>query len=112
MGMNNMLPFSFPYLFGPGFYKNNYYKPNTNLTQIQNTAVSHPNTNSINNKVEDMPLNKKNNSESNSDNYFFELFGLKLYFDDILIMALLFFLYEEGVKDNELFFSLILLLLS
>ena len=79
---------------------------------MQNAATNHQNTNSINNKVEDMSLNKKNNSKSNYDNYFFELFGLKLYFDDILIMALLFFLYEEGVQDNELFFSLILLLLS
>lgn len=58
---------------------------------------------------------KKNNSKSNSkdeDNYFFELFGLKLYLDDILLLCLLFFLYQEGVKDDELFLSLVLLLLS
>ena len=55
---------------------------------------------------------KKNNSKSNSDNYFFELFGLKLYFDDVLLICLIFFLYDEGVRDNELFISLILLLLS
>lgn len=42
----------------------------------------------------------------------FEIFGIKLYFDDLLIIALLFFLYEEGVEDNLLFISLILLLLS
>lgn len=46
------------------------------------------------------------------EDYFFEIFGLILYFDDILIICLLFFLYEEGVKDQELFISLILLLLS
>ena len=42
----------------------------------------------------------------------FEIFGLKLYFDDLLILGLLFFLYTEGVKDHWLFLSLILLLLS
>lgn len=42
----------------------------------------------------------------------FELFGIKLYFDDILLICLLFFLYKEGVKDQYLFISLVLLLLS
>lgn len=42
----------------------------------------------------------------------FEIFGIKLFFDDILIVALIFFLYNEGVEDNLLFISLILLLLS
>lgn len=43
---------------------------------------------------------------------FFELFGLKLYFDDILIICLLFFLYKENVHDEMLFLALILLLLT
>ena len=43
---------------------------------------------------------------------FFNLFGLKLYHDDILLMGLIFFLYQEDVKDQYLFFALILLLLS
>lgn len=46
------------------------------------------------------------------DDFFLEIFGIKLYFDDILIIALIFFLYNEGVRDNFLFISLILLLLS
>ena len=50
-------------------------------------------------------------ASSDSDG-FFELFGLKLYFDDVLIICILFFLYSEGVKDNMLFVSLLLLLLS
>ena len=43
---------------------------------------------------------------------FFNLFGLKLYHDDILLIGLIFFLYQEDVKDQYLFFALILLLLS
>ncbi len=42
----------------------------------------------------------------------FEIFGIKLHFDDILLICLLFFLYNEGVNDQLLFISLILLLLS
>lgn len=41
-----------------------------------------------------------------------QILGLNLYLDDIIIIGLLFLLYEEGVKDDMLFLSLILLLLS
>lgn len=51
------------------------------------------------------------NGRSNDEEYF-ELFGLKLYYDDLLLIGLIFFLYKEDVKDQYLFFSLILLLLS
>lgn len=47
-----------------------------------------------------------------SSDYVFEIFGIKLLFDDILIISLIFFLYNEGVKDKFLFLTLILLLLS
>ena len=57
-------------------------------------------------------IEEKDSFKEPFDDYFFEIFGLKLYFDDILIICLLFFLYEEGVNDQELFISLILLLLS
>ena len=42
----------------------------------------------------------------------FDLFGIKLYFDDVLILSLLFFLYREEVKDEGLFLALVLLLIS
>lgn len=97
-------------------YNNNYV--NSNQNKIQNNDINN-NKNHVNNRSQDcdnssFPSNKKNNSKSNSDdeNYFFELFGLKLYFDDILLICLIFFLYQEGVKDDELFLSLVLLLLS
>lgn len=80
-------------------YKNLPYKT-TNFSetnQNQDTSVNYK---------------KQKNSSQNNENYFFELFGLKLYFDDVLLICLIFFLYQEGVKDEELFISLILLLLS
>lgn len=57
--------------------------------------------------------NLKKSSEIRKDsNEVFEIFGIKLHFDDILLICLIFFLYSEGVKDDYLFISLILLLLS
>lgn len=55
---------------------------------------------------------KEEPEKEEEDRQFFEILGIKLYFDDILIICLLFFLYQEGVKDQYLFISLILLLLS
>ena len=46
------------------------------------------------------------------DPVWFDLFGIKLYFDDVLILSLLFFLYNEKVKDEGLFLALVLLLIS
>lgn len=53
-----------------------------------------------------------NNYNPDLDTSYLEVFGLKLYFDDILLICLIFFLYTEGVQDQFLFISLILLLLS
>lgn len=50
---------------------------------------------------------------SKNDNPFlFEVFGLKIFLDDALIVCLLFFLYQEHVNDEGLFLILILLLLT
>ena len=55
---------------------------------------------------------KPNKSNYNTDDYMFDLFGLKIYSDDILLISLIYFLYSEGVKDDGLFLVLLLLLLS
>ena len=47
-----------------------------------------------------------------NQDFCFQFFGLNLHFDDILLICLLLFLYNEGVKDQFLFISLIMLLLS
>ena len=46
------------------------------------------------------------------DPVWMDLFGIKLYFDDVLILSLLFFLYKEEVKDEGLFLALVMLLIS
>ena len=47
--------------------------------------------------------------DNNSNNEFIEILGIKLFTDDIIIICLIIFLYNEGVKDQFLFIALILL---
>jgi hypothetical protein len=55
---------------------------------------------------------KEESTLSDADSPLFQIFGINLYFDDVLIVCILLFLYQEGVKDESLFIVLILLLLS
>ncbi len=57
-------------------------------------------------------FNFDNILSGNSDEPIIEIFDIKLYLDDIIILGLLFFLYTEGVKDEMLFLSLLLLLIG
>lgn len=43
---------------------------------------------------------------------FFDILGIRLYYEDILLISLIFFLYKEDVDDTGLFIALIMLLLS
>ena len=96
--------FPFPNNIGYYSYNSNCYKnsPNKQNSSSKTELKSETNT----------TIEAKKNNSKNNDDCFFELFGLKLYFDDVLLICLIFFLYQEGVKDEELFISLILLLLS
>ena len=106
---------SFPY-FGFPFspyrrYNYNSFNGNNNLykqTPVINTSV----TNKTHLDEEIPPKSNTSKDNISKDNYLFDLFGLKLYFDDILLVCLIFFLYNEGVKYEGLFLALILLLLT
>lgn len=58
--------------------------------------------------------NSSNKNENRKDEYspFFSIFGIDLFFDDILILALLLFLNTEDVKDSYLYIVLIMLLFN
>lgn len=58
------------------------------------------------------PIHFKNLLFDDIEEPIFEILGIQLYLDDIIILGLLFFLYQEGVQDEMLFIALILLLLS
>lgn len=84
---------------------NSYY--NTGKIPVPPKKEQHQdmNKNEIPNKI-------KKEEDSYEDSPLFQIFGINLYFDDILLVCLIFFLYQEGVKDETLFIALILLLLS
>lgn len=124
--------FHFPYLGPPIYsrysrygyqypyhtYGNNYYKYSSNNTYKYNKNCNNKknnDTNSNNFSKCDKPKNdyfKDKNFNSVEENPCFTLFGINLYFDDILLVCLIWFLYDEGVKDEGLFIALVLLLLS
>ena len=84
------MPFNFPFKF-PYLYNNfRYSKPS----------------------IPSSPKIEKDSEKIESSESFFEIFGIKLFFDDILIICILLFLYNEKIKDEELFICLILLLIS
>lgn len=113
-----------PYRNNLSNMQNHYYTPSSltssNLTsenfKQKNTKESDEKkqeTRYFNSTAENQKTNKSNNFSSfDKESFIFDLFGIKLYFDDILILSLLFFLYKEGVKDYNLFISLLLLLIS
>lgn len=120
------MSFHFPFSYNPYFpYNfNNYnkiplnYQYKTNKTSPKIPTSNdyghnnlHMNVESVSKKSKQEDL-KFENSQEKANNFFLDIFGLKLQFDDLLLLVLIFFLYNEGVKDEELFIVLILLLLS
>lgn len=95
-------------------HQSNITNNNVNNSSITNSSTDNSNVNINQSNLEQVPSDstEENRSSKNEEPYLFDLFGIKLYFDDILLICLIFFLYNEGVKDEGLFFALILLLLS
>lgn len=75
------------------------------------TLTSNARPYNFNFKQRTFPEYEKENSK-NEYEPFFTIFGIDLYFDDILILALLLFLNTEDVKDSYLYIVLIMLLFN
>ena len=100
------------------FYNNTIYEENKKEENLKNEPKFENNVQANNKRSSRYksfgPINFKNPllEDFDLEEPVLEILGLKLYLDDIIILGLLFFLYNEGVKDDLLFLSLILLLLS
>ena len=99
--------FNFPFMGYPynyQYYKNynNYIKNSEQKIQKENSVT---NSNKISNTV-------NQTQESNNEQAVFSIMGINLYLDDLLILGVLFFLYQQKVHDEMLYIILILLLLS
>lgn len=91
------MKFNFPFFGFPSFGKHYAYS-----TKFNNSG----------NLLPDNTAKEKNKSPEADDLFYIDIFGIKLHQDDLLLIGLLFFLYEEEVDDTSLFIALILLLLS
>lgn len=116
--MFHMPYFNFPYFntysrYGYR-YPNSYYtyqnKKNSNVVATTGHETNHKSEiDTKNGRLIDAPTNTVNHDDEIP---LFQIFGIQLFSDDLLLLALIFFLYQEGVKDQSLFIALILLLLS
>lgn len=95
--------FGYPYNYPYYRYYNNYY--NTPYVEPEKKENSITNSNEISNTI-------NSRLSSNSEEAIFEIFGIKLYLDDLIILGILFFLYQQNVKDEMLYIILFLLLFS
>lgn len=108
-------------------YNSNYYFSNhiTNNSKLhtnqysskslfQHTAKSPIFYQPSNNKSASKEEKSTKTNLPNNDNSIqcFEILGIKIPFDDLLIICILLFLFEEGINDSYLFMALLLLLLS
>ena len=106
-------------MFNPAFFRSPFYRripppyysiPRPNIEPVENINVKVQNQ--LNSDSKSSIDNSQNQDFSENNSQVFNILGITLYFDDILIICLLFFLYSEGVQDEMLFIALILLLIS
>lgn len=90
--------------------KNNSYNNNPiNNNCLENAQINNCSKSSLENTCEqDEKKNPRYVKQDHVD--FFEILGFKLYYDDLLIIGLIILLFQEGVKDQLLLISLILLI--
>lgn len=80
------------------YYKNSIRKPK----KINTTKADFK-------KDSDNCTKSSNNTDSSAC---INILGIKLYVDDLIILFIIFILYKEKIKDNELIICLLLLLLN
>ena len=104
-------------MFHYPYFSSSYYRSYPQYSYVQNRNFQKHKQNTVNllekKKVDEIEKEEaKEIKDTQEDRQCFEILGIKLYFDDILLICLIFFLYNEGIQDQSLFISLILLLLS
>lgn len=125
--------YQYPYNMNKYYQRNNIYLQKNNYNkQIDNKINHFEEDNTFNNELKIKneennqyntqkkssrysgfgPIHFQNPFSMDSDEPIIEILGISFYLDDIIILGLLFFLYQEGVKDYMLYLVLIMLLLS
>lgn len=100
---------TYPY----NYYGNNYSKQNNSVYNNQpnkNKQIYNQNNSKYDSSYKIKKLSSSNTNTGSTP--LFNLFGIQLYFDDVLLICIILFLYNEKIEDNYLLIALILLLLS
>ena len=107
---------SYPYYKNYNNYnRNNYWNNQSVHNKFQNNNLTNNDAKPLPDSTENHKFKNNSNSEKNNKSSkldHIDILGIDLYFDDILLILLIYSLYTEGVKDIYLFFVLILLLLT
>ena len=106
--------FQYPYM-NRYYTRNNYNRPinNESKNTYENNCDNYSSRQNKSSRYSGLgPIHFQNPFSMNSEEPIIEILGISLYLDDIIILGLLFFLYQEGVKDYMLYLALIMLLLS
>lgn len=101
--------YGLPFQYYRPYTRNSFYN---NCTPHTPAHESHPLPASVCEEYSKLDENRSIKNAKQEDPVWLDIFGIKLYFDDVLILSLLFFLYKEEVKDEGLFLALVLLLIS
>ena len=98
---------SFPFSFYRPPYKVQQNFRNSEKTTINSNSAAEPlpPTNIAYKEIHYTENNNRNYEQKNKSNKYnddclFDLFGLKIYSDDVLLVSLIYFLYSENVKDD------------
>ena len=90
----------------------NFYNKNTNFDS-SNSYNKNTNFDFLNFLPRSIgPLSFNPNGITDNKEPIFELFGIDIFMDDIIIVGILIFLYKQEVKDESLYLILIMLLFS
>ncbi len=108
--------YGYPYNYNYNYYK--YYNQLGNSSTIKQEKSTAENVETNEDKIEEENQKEKSsitNSRkisSTTDAPIFEIFGIKLYLDDLIIIGVMYFLYQQNVHDEMLYLILLMLLFS
>lgn len=88
----------------------NFPSPYSNYYKNSIRTPKNINTNKTEQKKDSDNYTKPSNDAGSSA--CINILGIKLYVDDLIILFIIFILYKEKIKDNELIICLLLLLLN
>ena len=102
--------FNFPFLGYP--YNYQYYRNYKNYNNYSYNKLNKGNEKNSVTNLKEISNTSKQKTENNNEQAIFNIMGISIYLDDLIILSILFFLYQEKVHDEMLYIILFLLFFS